>query len=294
MEQDSKEKSHDVYNEELIKEEQKPCCCEHDASHQGGLLEKPRGESLPKCHESVRPVDIAPESNDATVINPDPSSTNEGNVHIYCVKCGAENLSSSSFCEKCGNKLVVPFVGSAPSAKAANGPTPPGDATGQSTQVDSNYTSSCVVDEAVQELVGENKAYYLRKFEMIKEQGKTGSWNWSAFFFAPFWLFYRKMYAYGAAMIGAVALLGILHLPFISLALNLALYVFVGISGNYMYLQSLETKAKQANAFQEPQRSQFINQHAGVNLAAVLGLLFAYCIFAWLVTSFAGSFYYLY
>lgn len=36
---------------------------------------------------------------------------------------------------------------------------------------------------------------YLRKFFYAKS--KRGTWNWAAFFFAPYWFFYRKMYKIG-------------------------------------------------------------------------------------------------
>ena len=41
---------------------------------------------------------------------------------------------------------------------------------------------------------------YLKKFRKIKQ--KKGSWNWGAFFFAPYWFFYRKLYKIGFVFLG--------------------------------------------------------------------------------------------
>ena len=44
--------------------------------------------------------------------------------------------------------------------------------------------------------VGERKAaIYEEKFRRIEEDGVASSWNWCAFFVAPCWLIYRKLYS---------------------------------------------------------------------------------------------------
>ena len=48
-------------------------------------------------------------------------------------------------------------------------------------------------------------ADYVRKF---REKKKIG-WNWAAFFFSPFWFFYRKVYRGGALFLGLLMVLGI-------------------------------------------------------------------------------------
>lgn len=51
-------------------------------------------------------------------------------------------------------------------------------------------------------------AYYVRQFAEQRD-GKKLSWNWAAFFFSPFWFFYRKAYRAGAFFLGIVMVLGV-------------------------------------------------------------------------------------
>lgn len=41
---------------------------------------------------------------------------------------------------------------------------------------------------------------YLSKFFRMDREKKKIGWNWAAFFFSPFWFFYRKLYAAGAVV----------------------------------------------------------------------------------------------
>ncbi len=60
-------------------------------------------------------------------------------------------------------------------------------------------------------VVQKNIHKYIPKFMMLERTNGKVSINWAAFFFGPFWLFYRKMYKYGAI---ALLLLSILPLIF--------------------------------------------------------------------------------
>lgn len=46
---------------------------------------------------------------------------------------------------------------------------------------------------------------YIKKFQQIKD-GKL-TWNWGAFFFAPYWFFYRKLYKLGVIFLALFVLL---------------------------------------------------------------------------------------
>ncbi len=61
-------------------------------------------------------------------------------------------------------------------------------------------------------VVQKNIHKYIPKFMMIEKTKSKFSVNFAAFFFGPFWLFYRKMYKYGAI---ALIILSILPLIFI-------------------------------------------------------------------------------
>ncbi len=60
-------------------------------------------------------------------------------------------------------------------------------------------------------LVQKNIHKYIPKFMMLEKTNGKISINWAAFFFGPFWLFYRKMYKYGAV---ALLILSVLPLIF--------------------------------------------------------------------------------
>ena len=54
-------------------------------------------------------------------------------------------------------------------------------------------------------VVQKKKHKFCPKFLIMEKTGRKFSWNWAAFFFGPYWLFYRKMYKYGAIALLIVA-----------------------------------------------------------------------------------------
>ncbi len=48
------------------------------------------------------------------------------------------------------------------------------------------------------EIYNRNTQYYLNYFTQRDTGGSILSWNWSAFLIPPIWMFYRKMYLFGA------------------------------------------------------------------------------------------------
>ena len=47
----------------------------------------------------------------------------------------------------------------------------------------------------------------------MKGQGRIASWNWAAFFFSPFWFFYRKLYKAGAIFLTISVVLSLVNFP---------------------------------------------------------------------------------
>ena len=54
---------------------------------------------------------------------------------------------------------------------------------------------------------------YIRKYMKQKERGRKLSWNWAAFFFSPFWFFYRKLYKAGAIFLTISVVLSLINFP---------------------------------------------------------------------------------
>lgn len=129
------------------------------------------------------------------------------------------------------------------------------------------------IDVDVQRLVGTKTEYYIPKFREMKVQNKQTSWNWAAFLVAPYWMIYRKMYAYGAGLLAVSFIFSLVESAFASLLL-LAGYVVLGLYSNNIYMKYLEEKAMQLKSMNEPLRSQFMAQNSGVNdTAAVLSIV---------------------
>ena len=110
-----------------------------------------------------------------------------------CAFCGKENSEDARHCNQCGAPLGV-FGGA-------------------------HYVAG--TDIPADEKIGENSAgelatyvqasahKYIRKFRKF-EEGKKLSFNFAAFFFAPYWFFYRKLYKAGAFFLVAFVTASIL------------------------------------------------------------------------------------
>ncbi len=141
--------------------------------------------------------------------------------------------------------------------------------------------------DQIAELVGNNSSYYLPRFYKMTHGGSKISWNWSAFLLSSNWLLYRKNLLWGIVAFVLETIFQvfnnisldtltvvdeanntILYLPidtilasspaklmliilFVASFALLALRIFMGMFGNYIYLQTILKKAK--NQQQNPQ-----------------------------------------
>ncbi len=149
-------------------------------------------------HEWQPPAPAAPDTQEG------PDSDGSAENGKVCPRCGSNNPSACVFCETCGSPLD-----SDSGAAAYTFPY-------ESIQGDEVFDGVPAKD--IVEYVGDNSAYFLPRFKMFSK-GRGSDWNWSAFFFTYFYLFYRKMYSLGFFVMLATM---ILSLP--SLALYLVDY----------------------------------------------------------------------
>ena len=228
--------------------------------------------------------------------------------HTFCTKCGAKNSSDSSFCIMCGNSLKI-APSSAPVYTQANpastnpyaytqqtyNPQPTYTQTTYSQPYQQNnyhnqnntynqqnyYQNTGSIDGDVIAMIGTKQEYYIPKFQEMKTQRKNTSWNLAAFFFAPYWFIYRKMYGYGFAALCIAFLMLLINSPILSI-LSLGGYITLGIFANSIYMQRLEKYAYQVKTMNEPYRTQFILKNGGVNSTAlaltIIGWVFLVCI----------------
>ncbi|MEE1321896.1 MAG: RING finger protein [Acutalibacteraceae bacterium] len=82
-------------------------------------------------------------------------------------------------------------------------------------------------------MVGTNAYKYIDKFKAM-ENGKKFSFNWAAFFFTPYWFFYRKLYKPGIIILTFSMLLSILITPSMLEISNTMMSFLEGVSEEMM------------------------------------------------------------
>lgn len=113
----------------------------------------------------------------------------EDNNKAVCPQCHAEISKDAPFCSHCGARQ----------ANAQYGEYNPINNFGFNNTEQQQYENETQIIDGksvkdVAAVIGTNTHKFIPKFL----QNKKLSWNWSAFFFGPYYLFYRKMYKQGA------------------------------------------------------------------------------------------------
>lgn len=266
-------------------------CSECDMPHHKDCWIENQGCTTFGCLGTIKAADNAASSVTTTQMNYDDSRSAAAPVSSgvgFCTQCGTQNASTSPFCSRCGNRLTaVPERTPQPPVYTQANPAnsnPYSYINQQSASYQqSNYQTggynayqSCQtpgIDANVQQLVGTKTEYYIPKFQTLKAEGKSASWNWAAFWVTPYWMMYRKMYGYAAAVLAAEIIISLIGSTLLSL-LAFGGYITFGILGNSIYMKFLEGKSSQAKAMNEPYKSQFIAANGGVNTtAAVLTII---------------------
>ncbi len=171
-------------------------CVNHD-KHSSGFVWKPEQSEAP-AQEADSRQDGAPQSK-------------------ICHVCGSENPEEAMHCGNCGALFEAGNADpNQPKQCRICGKTNDGDAIhckycGAPFSMNSPFTSNPYLaasgideKECIGGIEAGDIAYYvqpsapryIKKFKKISE-GKKISFNWAAFFFAPYWFLYRKMYKVG-------------------------------------------------------------------------------------------------
>ena len=178
---------------------------------------------------------------------------------IYCSACGKEMGEGNSFCQHCGVRATL---------------LPPPD---------HSRDAKAITDNEYATFIGRNSDKYLAKFKKFSVIGKdnfTATWHWSAFFFGPFWMLYRKLYVW------AVVALVVLFIPWANLFFSVAW----GIVGHYLYYKHAKNKIEEFKVSASPENlAPVLAQVGGVHIwllkvymalwiIAVLGIMLAIAI----------------
>lgn len=102
---------------------------------------------------------------------------------VNCAYCNTENDARAIRCKNCGAPVLKIFRSDNPYIYST-GMQPDEPVAGVTANEASLYTQSAA-------------KFYLKKFKKIDSKKLT--FNWAAFFFAPYWFFFRKLYKAGIA-----------------------------------------------------------------------------------------------
>ena len=210
-------------------------CSDCDMPHHKDCWVENQGCTTFGCLGTIKNADSGATTVTATQMNYDEPRAAYSNSVVYCTRCGAQNPSSSAFCSKCGNRLttVAENYTQAPVYTQANpnNSTPYSYVNQQNSYSANSYTSyqGVGLDSDLQLLVKTKTEYYIPKFQELKSQNKQTSWNWPAFLVAPYWMIYRKMYGYGAAVLGINFILSLISYFFIFI------YIYLYLCKQYLY-----------------------------------------------------------
>ena len=147
-------------------------------------------ESVGRCANESRHADGYVWTPDAPAPEP-PAAQNTQNADAnaarttFCPRCGAENPAQEPVCLQCGERLYHSDM------------QPPYAAPQQTVQIrpDEPLCGGTVDETAA--FVRFSAQRYIPKFYKREKTGKKVSFNWAAFFFTPYWFFYRKVYLAG-------------------------------------------------------------------------------------------------
>ncbi len=123
----------------------------------------------------------------------------DGHRILFCPQCGAQNAAEEPVCTQCGARLYnmqnQPYT---PQIQLPDMTARPYFVKGAVIPPTETIDGNTVGDTA--EYIQSNAARYIPKFYKMEKTGGKVSWNWAAFFFSPYWFFYRKLYAAGAVL----------------------------------------------------------------------------------------------
>ncbi len=273
-------------------------CSQCDMPHHKDCWVENGGCTTFGCLGTIKGVDSSKGTDSVTANQTDfeplfeePTPTPKQSI-IYCTRCGNPNSTEGSFCGKCGSPLrtTTPPPNNGFAYQNTQQQTYTQQSYSQYNQnSQSNYhnpygftpRADATADVRMQ-FVGQNQPYYATKFASMTSQNKKATWNWCAFFFAPYWFIYRRMYEYGAATLAVAFILALIPVWAISL-LSFGGYIALGIFANYIYMKKVDTLVAQASHMPEPSRTQFIASKGGVDKKATTWVIIGYFVLSLII-----------
>lgn len=229
-----------------------------------------------------------------------------------CSRCGSNNDPEARFCEHCGRPMTEEderptheeprqdFRRAYQQQYGPFGAHMPDPTAGIPEQTD--IGGATAGDLAA--FVGQNPQYYVPRFKRIAE-GRRVSWNWAAFLFPQYWLFFRKQYLWGAlytlyqilyqvfayavfepflgssgefdlrALMEGLAGTPLFYVLYIAALVSAGLGVVFGLFGNALYYHSAVKKIRAYREDHPLYYAQELRELGGVSLVLPLIAYFA-------------------
>jgi hypothetical protein len=131
--------------------------------------------------------------------------------------------------------------------------------------------------EELRIFVGKNADYYISKWEEIAEN--KISWNWATFFFGLLWFGYRKMYPHAFGFMIFSLVLQIIQTkmntdPLIIGLTNLAISIFIGMFGNYLYYEYAKSRVQEIKSKITDEKNIYIElaRQGGASYFTAIGI----------------------
>jgi len=220
--------------------------------------------------EQLCSVNRLPDADDDFEIDIFPSDCDFSSA--YCPTCGSAHDPTDLFCKHCGSSFASQSKEGELASTYSEAPT--------ANNVNRCYTDAGVSNE--DRYIARNIEYYQHMFSEMRASNKKTSWNWAAFFFAPYWCFYRKLYGIGAGVLGGAFVLSLMGV--FGRMLILSGYVVFGIYANHLYMQHIQKQKELGSSLTEPMLSQHIQRNGGTNLLAAILLAIGYSVLVTFIT----------
>lgn len=184
-------------------------------------------------------------------------------MNEHCPKCGKRRNKDDNFCSSCGFSLFT--------NEGGNG---------------SQGNTTAAYENDISNFIGYNTEFYIVKFEKLRSNDTTSSWNWASFFNVAYWCFYRKMYGLGGIILGINFLT--MFLGALGSFVSLGIAITMGVQGNNFYMKYVDKQICAASHMNEQQKQQYFLKKGGTNVGASIAVLVGVFIIIYIIWSIRG------
>lgn len=188
----------------------------------------------------------------------------------FCTYCGKKVEIEANICKHCGNEYD-PNSNFCPICGFNVNSHKNGDISLESVEAKTENND-------LNDFIQDKSDYYKSKFKEMEVSKKKVTWNWCAFLFGQAWYIYRKMWI--PAIIFLLINTGLTALDFYGLIgenfvliIDMAIWVFNGMFGNYIYMQYVNNNLKKLKDLDEDQKFYYCKRKGGTSIGILIFFL---------------------